>query len=496
MANGNLSKLAGQVAIYGISSVVARLLNYLLVPYYTRIMSPAEYGILTDIYALIPFALVVLTLGMESGYFRFAAKAQAIEERKKVYATTWGAVLTAATLFLAIVLLFDNQLTHLFGYESHTEEQLLPYVWLTGAIIFFDVAGAIPFARLRQEGRAMRYVTIRLLSVVINIGLCLWFYGSGAPFGVSCDWTPTTPLFALLANLVSSAVTFILLLLSCRGVAPRVERKRLKTIFAYSLPLLISGIAGTANEFIDRQMIKFLMPAEESLVALGIYGAVVKIGVVMLLFTQMYRLAAEPFFLAEFKNDEFKNTGAETMKYFVIVSLAIFLFITLFSDLFALIVGPDFREGMYILPIVLLSNALGGVVLNLSFWYKQSGATKYAILITGTGLLFTVVFNILLVPTLGYMGAALARLICECSMVVVSYRLGQRHSPTPYNLKRIFSYVLLAALLWGASLLTMQLPAVAKYLINTLLFVVFVAVAIRREKINIGGLLRAILRRK
>ncbi|MBR5830033.1 MAG: oligosaccharide flippase family protein, partial [Tidjanibacter sp.] len=168
----NLSKLAGQVAIYGISSVVARLLNYLLVPYYTRIMSPAEYGIITDIYALIPFALVVLTLGMESGYFRFAAKAESAEERKKVYSTTWGAVLTAATIFLAIVLIFNDGISSAQGYSGR------PYVWITGAIIFLDVAGAIPFARLRQEGKALRYVTIRLISVIVNIGLCLWFYNA------------------------------------------------------------------------------------------------------------------------------------------------------------------------------------------------------------------------------------------------------------------------------------------------------------------------------
>jgi O-antigen/teichoic acid export membrane protein len=200
--------------------------------------------------------------------------------------------------------------------------------------------------------------------------------------------------------------------------------------------------------------------------------------------------------LSEFKRDEFKNAGAEVMKYFVIVSLAIFLIITLFSDVFALIVGPDFREGMYILPVVLVGNALSGVVLNLSFWYKQTGATKYAIWITGTGLVFTVVFNILLVPTLGYMGAAVARLLCESAMVVVSYRLGQRHYPTPYNLKRIFSYVAVAALLWGASLLTANLALWAKYLCNSVMVVVFVLFAIRRERINVGGLVRSILRRK
>jgi O-antigen/teichoic acid export membrane protein len=487
--SNNLTKLAGQVAIYGISSVIARLLNYLLVPYYTRIMTPAEYGVITDIYALIPFALVVLTLGMESGYFRFAAKATTREEKSRVFGTTWGAVLTASTLFLAAALLFNAPLSAAMGYSG------TPYVIFTALIIFFDVAGAIPFARLRQEGRALHYVAVRLFSVVLNIALCLWFY-NGNPQCFRIFETPTDPGYAIVANLIASALSFAILLWLSRGGRPRFSGKILRTIFLYSLPLLVSGIAGTANEFIDRQMIKFLMPAEEGLAALGIYGAVVKIGVVMLLFTQMYRLAAEPFFLAEFKKDEFKNSNAEVMKYFVIVSLAIFLFITLFADLFALIVGPAFREGMYILPMVLVSNALSGVVLNLSFWYKQSGATKYAIWITGTGLVFTVVFNILLVPTLGYAGAALARLLCELAMVLVSYRLNQRHCPTPYNLKRIALYAAVTAALWGLSLLTEELPAIAKYLTNSAMLALFVVFVVRRERINIGGLVRSVLRRK
>ena len=299
-----------------------------------------------------------------------------------------------------------------------------------------------------------------------------------------------------MANLVASGLTFILLLISCRGSFGGFSSRTFKTIFLYSLPLLISGIAGTANEFIDRQMVKFLMPAEESLAALGIYGAVVKIGVVMLLFTQMYRLAAEPFFLSEFKKEEFKESNAAAMKYFVLVSVLIFLFITLFSDLFALIVGPDFREGMYILPVVLVSNALSGMVLNLSFWYKQVGATKYAIVITGIGLVFTVVFNILLVPTLGYAGAAIARLVCELSMVVVSYRLGQKHYPIPYDLKRIAEYVLIGGAMYALSLLWANSNGTLKYLANSGLIIAFVVYAVRREKINIGGLLKAITRRK
>lgn len=452
-------------------------------------MSPAEYGVITDIYALIPFALVVLTMGMESGYFRFAAKAASDEERKRVYGTTWGIVTLVASVFLGVVLLFEAPISAALGYAGQD------YVWITALIIFLDVAGAIPFARLRQEGRAGRYVSIRLLSVIVNIGLCLWFY-NGQPEWCRMFPTATDPGYAFVANLVASGLTFILLLVSCKRAHLRIHTRTLKTIFLYSLPLLISGIAGTANEFIDRQMIKFLMPAEESLAALGIYGAVVKIGVVMLLFTQMYRLAAEPFFLAEFKKEEFKESNAAAMKYFVLASVFIFLFITLFSELFALIVGPDFREGMYILPVVLVSNALSGIVLNLSFWYKQLGATSYAILITGVGLLFTIVFNVLLVPTLGYMGAAVARLLCEVAMVLVSYRLGQKHYPIPYDLKRIAEYVIIGGGVYGISLLCGDSTGIVKLLINSILLILFVLYAIRRERINIGGMLKAILKRK
>lgn len=484
-----LTKLAGQVAVYGISSVVARLLNYLLVPYYTRIMSPAEYGIITDIYAIIPFVLVVLTMGMESGYFRFASAAADEQGRRKVFGSTWGATMLAATAFLLLVLAFEGPISAALGYAGR------PYVWITALIVWFDVAGAIPFARLRQEGRAMRYVVIKLLSVIINIALCILFYNAGLEAFALFD-VPTDAGYALVANLVASAITYILLLLSCRGSSPRIDRSTLRTIFLYSLPLLVSGIAGTANEFIDRQMIKFLMPAEESMAALGIYGAVVKIGVVMLLFTQMYRLAAEPFFLAEFKKDEFKNANAEAFKYYVIVSVAIFLFITLFSDVFALIVGPDFREGMYILPIVLVGNALSGAVLNLSFWYKQMGRTKFAIIITGTGLVFTVVFNILLVPKLGYMGAALARLVCELAMVVLSYRLNRRYYPTPYDLKRIFEYVGLGAALYLLSLLAVELQPLTKYLIYCVMLVAFGAYVLRRERLDIVAIVKGILKRK
>ncbi len=493
---GGIRKLAGQTAVYGISSIVARLLNYLLTPYLTRIMTDAQYGVVTDMYALIPFALVVLTMGLESGYFRFAGKAAGEGEKRAVFRSTWGAVCCAAAVFMSLVLLFRDGLAQVMNYSANPE-----FIWIVGAIITLDVITAIPFARLREQGRAGLFVVVRVVSVVINLALCLFFY-SLLPRLATGGWVFDAiydpgfgARYVFVANLAASAVTLVMLLPAMGGMTPRVSRKVLKPILLYSMPLLISGIAGTANEFIDRQMIKYLMPDDLAMGALGVYGAVVKIGVVLLLFTQMYRLAAEPFFLANFKKEDFVRTNAEAMKFFIIISIAIFLAITLFADLFALIIGRDFRQGIYILPVVLAANILSGLVLNLSFWYKQYGRTKFAIIVTGTGLVFTVVFNILLVPRLGYFGAAVARLICEAAMVAVSWRLNRKYCPTPYDLRRIGGYVLAGGALYGLSFATALLPDVWQYVCNISLLAVFAACAVRRERIDIPALVKSVVRR-
>ena len=492
----SIRKLAGQTAVYGISSIVARLLNYLLTPYLTRIMTEAQYGVVTDMYALIPFALVVLTMGLESGYFRFAGKAQDGQQKRAVFQSVWGAVGGAAVLFMSLVLLFKGDIARVMGYADNPA-----FVWIVGAIITFDVVSAIPFARLREQGRAGRFVVVRVASVVINLAFCLFFYSmlpklaAGGGFFASIYDPAFGPGYVFVANLIASAATLLLLLPTTGGMLPRISRRVLKPILIYSLPLLISGIAGTANEFIDRQMIKYLMPEELAMSALGVYGAVVKIGVILLLFTQMYRLAAEPFFLANFKKEDFVRTNAEAMKFFIIISIAIFLAITLFTDLFALIIGRDFRQGMFILPVVLAANILSGVVLNLSFWYKQYGKTKFAIIVTGTGLVFTVVFNFLLVPRLGYFGAAVARLICEAAMVAVSWQLNRKYCPTPYDIRRIGRYALAGAALYGLSFATALLPGIWKYLCNLALLTAFAVYAVRTEQINIPALVKSVLKR-
>ena len=485
-----LEKLAKQTAIYGISTIVVRFLNYLLTPYYTRIFDQGEYGIVTDIYALIPFALVLLSMGMESSFFRFTTRAEEqggdiAEGKRKVFASTWGVTSLNAAIFFFAVLLLNAPISRAMGeaYVQHPE-----YVTIVAAIVMVDVWTMIPFSRLREQGRAMHFVMLKALSVLLNVGLAIGFGIAGlyaTDFGVG---------WVLIANLIASIVTLLALLPTTNRIVPRIDWGLMRQIFVYSVPLLISGIAGTANEFIDRQMIKYLAPGDsaEAMAQLGIYGAIVKIAVVMTLFTQMYRLAAEPFFLAGFKKEEFKEANAASMKYFVMASMVIFLGIVLFRDVFALIVGRDFREGIDILPIVLASNVMAGVWFNLSFWYKREEKTKYAAYITFLGLAVTIALSFVLVPKMGYRGAAWVRLVAEAAMVVWSYTLCRKHYPIPYDLKRMGEYVVLTAAIYCTSEYAFSgVDDNMHTALNVLLFMVAIAYAVWREKIDVKGLVRA-----
>ena len=487
-----LEKLAKQTAIYGISTIVVRFLSYLLTPYYTRIFGQEAYGIVTDVYALIPLALTLLTMGMESSYFRFSAKAEEAggdvrAAKRRLFATTWGITSLAAGVFFVLVVLFRNGLARAMGeaYVAHPE-----YIVWVGAIILFDVWTCIPFARLREQGRALTFVGFKALSVVLNVALAVAFGAAGlfaSEFGVG---------WVFVANLAASAVTWLLILVTVDRTVPRIDWVLLGAVFVYSLPLLVGGLTGTANEFIDRQLIKYLVP-EGAMAQLGIYGAITKIAVVMMLFYQMYRLAAEPFFLSNFKKSDFVAMNAAALKYYVMASMVIFLVIALFRDLFALIVGRDFREGIFILPVVLGANVLTGVWLNLSFWYKREERTSLAIVVTGAGLIAMLLFGFWLIPLWGYYGAAWARLASESAMVAVSWWLNRRFFPTPYPWRRIGEYVVTALAVFALceGVLRWTDNRWISYAFNIVAFAMYAAYLVRRERIDVGAMLRSVLKR-
>ena len=482
-----IKTLAGDTMIYGLSTILTRMLNYLMFPYLTYILGPEPYGEVGDLYSIIPFALVILTMGLESGYFRFVEKADTETGKRQLFATTWGATSLAAVVFFAAVLLFNNSIASAMDYADRPS-----FIWITALVVMLDVVAAMPFARLRSERRRMRYVGIRLVSVVVNVVLCVFFFSvlprlaeSGGVGGFwAMLWQPSFGVgYVLVANLAASAVSLLLLLPTTGRTWPCVTPKVFRQVMLYSLPLLISGVAGTAGEFIDRQFVKWLLPEDIWRAELGIYTATTRLAAIMVLFTSMYRLAAEPFFLARFEKGDFVRQSAEAMKYYILVAVAIFAGIVLFKDAVVLIAGPRFRGASHLLPILLAAGALNGVVLNLSFWYKQEGKTRYAIWITGTGFVVITVLCLLLIPGLGIEGAAWARLACEMAMVAVSLWLNQRYRPTPYDFRRIGLYILLGGVLYVAGFGTARLDPWLMYSLNSLMFAAFVVFAVWKEKL-------------
>ena len=349
--------------------------------------------------------------------------------------------------------------------------------------IFFKL-----ISKLREENKASAYVKIRVVTILVNLFFCIVFY-SVIP-GIR-DLQNIFPAeygagYYLISNLIASVTAAFMLIPAVRGIRPRIKRKLLQPLFIYSLPLLISGVTGTANEFIDRQFIKYLLPQESAMSTLGIYGAALKLGGILLLFVQMFRLAAEPFFLAAFKKEDFLKANAETLKYFLIVSMLLFLVISLFSDFFGLILGSDFRDGLFIIPVVLFANIGNGIVFNLSFWYKRTGKTRLAILVTGSGLICTIVFNLLLLPRLGYAGTAWAHLGSEWIMVIVSYILSRIYYPVPYPLKRILFYLSGGILFYFLGAWQKDISWTGNILFNLSLIVIYTGVVVKVEKINIS----------
>lgn len=480
-----IRKLAGQTAIYGLGTIIPRFVNYLLTPYLTYSLALNEYnfGVMGYFYATIPFVVAILTLGMETGFFRFCGKATSEQEREKLFSTIWSSFIFSSLLLFAITCIFQNNIYNVIGQAYNP--LIIPIV---GAIIATDVISSISFAKLREQGKAKRFTIIRALSVFINVAFVIFFYSilplikEHAIF--SWMWVEDFGAgYVFVANLIASMITMLMLKSTYKGVRLYIDPKILKSVILFSFPLFISGFNGIANDFIDRQLLAILAPHNIALEQIGLYSATLKITAIMTIFTQMYRYAAEPMFLSKIKKDDFNKDNAEAMKFFIIVSLAIFLGITLFSDIFILLVSPAFRQGVHLIPILLFASLLSGVMVNLSFWYKFNDKTFFAIIITGVGLIITVIINIALIPSLGYTGSAWGRLLSSLAMVLLSYFLNQKYYPIPYDIKRIGEYFALAAFIFGVSYLVDFESSMLKYITNSVLMLIFVAYTIKREKI-------------
>ena len=452
-------RLASQTAIYGVSSIVGRVLTYLLVPIYTGAFAAAEYGIVTGLYAYVSFLNVVFTYGMETTYFRFANRAGV--DRRELYDRVLSLLLVSTALLTVVLVLLARPLLGLLeippGHERYA-------VWVA-LILGLDALSAIPFARLRLENKARKFAGIKLAGIVLNVALNLFFIVL-CPAVTSGKWLPALqPLVArlydptvgvgyvFLSNLVASALTLLLLWRELLDFRFRLNLAFLKPLLAYAYPLMLMGLAGMVNETLDRILLpKWLpegfYPGKSSLTAVGIYGACYKLSIFMSLVIQAFRYAAEPFFFAQSSDKNSPATFALILKWFTLCCAMIFVGISLNLDDFGKFLrGAEYREGLAVVPVLLLANLFLGVYYNLSVWFKLTDKTYYGTYIGAGGAVLTIALNFLLIPVLGYMGCAIATLACYFCMAVVCWRLGERHFPVPYPALRLGLWLLFATAL-------------------------------------------------
>jgi O-antigen/teichoic acid export membrane protein len=478
----DIRKLAGQTAVYGFGTVVPRFLNYaLLTPFYTRILGLEQYGIVTELYAWMVLALVILTYGMETTYFRFAGKKAPAGE---VYGTAMISLFTTSVLFILAISLFLKPVSGFLGYEKYPE-----YISMFTWIVAIDAFSAIPFAWLRNNNRPMLFSALKIINVLVTMITAfffLWLAPSLAENGntwIYRIWNPGFQVgYVFVANLAGSAVTLICLTPFIFRLKPVFDRKLLVKMLSYSWPLLVGGMAGSLNEVLDKILLRRLIGGAEGLATVGLYGAGYKVGVLMSLFIQMYRFAAEPFFFEKAGSKDARETYATTMKYFVITALILFLGINLYPEAVQVLIGEDFRESLIVVPIISMGYLLLGIFINQSIWYKVDDKTIYGAWITLVGVAVTVAVNVLFVPVFGYIAAAWAHIACYLSMVTVSYFVGQKYYPVKYETGKIFMYIALATALLFISRLLEGENIIINMAIDTLLLFIFFAVAENRDK--------------
>lgn len=483
---GGMKNLAKDTVIYGISSILGKFVNWLLVPIYTYAMVAGEFGIMTNLYAMTALVSVILTFGMETGFLRFANKGD--NDPMTVYSTSLSFVATMALGFLVICMVFLKLISTVLDYANHTD-----YIAIIVFIIAIDALCSIPFVHLRYEKRPLRFAFVRLAGIFTTIAftvfllvicpkihqsnpsLISWFYDPDYKGG-----------YVFVANLIGSALTLILLIPHLIGFKYNIDTKLLRKMIAYCAPLLILGIAGILNQVADKIIYRFLFDdQDEAMRQLGIYGACSRLAIIMMMFTQAFRFAYEPFVFAKNKdsnNNDKDKAYTEAMKYFIIFSLIIFLGVMFYMDIIKLFIRSDeYYEGLGVVPIIMIGYILFGIYFNLSFWYKMVDKTYFGAIFSIIGCVITIALNIIFVPIYEYAACAWATLICNLVMMLLSYYFERKYRPLAYDFKSIGLYSALALGLYVISTLV-HLPNTLLHIsFNTLLFAIFMAVLIKRD---------------
>ena len=481
-SNLQMKILAKETAIYGVSSIVGKFLNWMLVPLYTYVLQQqSDYGIVTNLYAWTALLLVILTYGMETGFFRFINKEG--ENPRTVYTTSLITLFTTSLLFALACVLWQTPIATLIGYPSHSE-----FIAILGVTVAIDAFASIPFAYLRYKKRPLQFAALKLLFVFLNIALNLFFL-------VLCpkiqDWSIISSWYdpnygvgyVFVANILATGIQTLFLIPAVAEGFKRTEDRAhifswdlLGQQLKYSLPLLVLGVCGIMNQTLDRILFPFLYPGEDAQTQLGIYGACFKVAMVMMMFTQAFRYAYEPFVFAKHRDRESVAAYADAMKYYIIFSYMILLGMIVYLDLLKFIVAPSYWEGLRIVPIVLWTYIFQGVYFNLSFWYKLTDKTQWGAYFSLLGVAITFGLQVVFVPRIGYMASALSSTVCYLVIMLLSYLVGRRHLTIPYDLRRIGIYTLVILTLLAVYYLLAHLLPMNEWIkmgIGTILLIIY-----------------------
>jgi O-antigen/teichoic acid export membrane protein len=442
--------------MYGLPTILGRMINFVLTFFFTYVFGkPAEFSLNTEFYAYISFLNILFTYGMETALFNFSA---AEKDKALVYSTALRSIIVSTLLLSIPFIIFAPNLADLLRYPGHSD-----FIWWAILIVGTDALTAIPFAKLREENRAKRFAFVKMLNVLLQVlinlffvGLCKYYHEHQPGSFLGNLYNPEIGIaYAFISNLIANIISVILLIPEFLRVRYGFDFSLWKRMMRYALPLIVVGFGGMTNETIDRLMLKYILPPGIAETQMGIYGACYKISILMTLFIMAFRYAAEPFFFAEQKNANAKVLYGKVMTYFVIFCLIIFLGTTLNLSWIQYFVGPKYRVGLPVVPILLLANLFLGMYFNLSIWYKLTGRTRFGMWITVFGATLTIVLNSIWIPSHneyfgGYMGSAWATFICYASMMVISYFIGQKFYPVQYKVTKVLSYLAFATALYFA----------------------------------------------
>lgn len=470
-------KLAGQTLIYGFGTIVPRFLNYAILTFlYTRIFEKAEYGVVTELYAWMVLLQIILTYGMETGFFRFS---QRKEEYEQVYSTALISLFVTSLIFVIFIFIFITPVSSILNYSNNHD-----YIKMFAVILGLDAVSAIPFARLRRENRPIVFSFIKIMNVIVTIAAVVfllkiapgiyknstgWFRAVYNPdYGVG---------YVFVANIIGSSVTLLMLLPFIVKIKPAFNSELWKRMITYSFPLLIAGLSGSINDALDKVILRRMVGEETGLATVGEYGAGYKIAVLMALFIQMFRFAAEPFFFERAKHQDAKETYRFVMKYFIILMLIIFLLLNLYMPVMQYVLGKSYRVSLVVVPIISMGYLLYGIYVNHSIWYKLNDLTRFGAYIAFAGAVITVIINLLFIPKYGYMASAWAHVASYGSMILISFLFARKYYMIDYKMIQQVPYFLMAVGMVVFDLSVNYDHAGIRIAINTVFIIIFISFA-------------------